>query len=106
MKNYQGGKELTWSIVILLSVYMDSNVWCGRTIPVGEESRIVEPRGTVDVSHPVKECIVMFESSYTESAYEFEITVERANIRDCALKLRIFNGANSGGSYIVSHMSG
>ena len=81
---------------------MDSNVYCGKTIPVGEESRVVELRPTVGVSNPIRYCEIKFESSYQESSYEFEISVQAAQFRDCGLELHIYNGPNSGGSYIVS----
>lgn len=83
------------------TIYMDSPVYCNKPnpIPVAEESRVVEPRGT-GISNPMTNCVIIFESSYQESSYRFEIVVESAQFRDCALALKIFDGRNVGGNYI------
>lgn len=82
------------------TIYMDGPAFCNQpAIPVAEESRVVEPRGT-GMSNPLTDCVVKFESSYQESSYKFEISVESAQFRDCALELRIFDGPNAGGNYI------
>lgn len=87
-------------VTALDTIYMDGPAYCdGRTIPVGEESRVVEPRGT-GMSNPRTQCVVHFESTYQESSYRFQIVVESAQFRDCALELKIFDGPNVGGNYI------
>ena len=82
---------------------MDSPAYCNRQSPisVADESRVVEPRGT-GISNPLTNCVISFESSYQESSYRFEIVVESAQFRDCALELKIFDGRSAGGNYIVS----
>lgn len=85
------------------NINMDSPTACGNTFPASErEVFIVKPRGSVGVSNPPSSCAVFFESSQSSSNYKFEITIEAANIRDCGMMLRIFNGKSTSGSDIRS----
>ena len=86
-----------------LSVYMDGPAFCGKTIVVAEQvSRIVEPRGSAGLANPLTTCSIHFESQHQESSYIFEISVEAGTFRDCGLDLRVYDGPQVGGNYIVS----
>ncbi|XP_013064322.2 uncharacterized protein LOC106053327 [Biomphalaria glabrata] len=79
---------------------MDELATCGRTINVDDSGVRLNGRGNTAPSNPPLECIVYLMSVYArdDGSNKLQIEVESLTIKDCTVRLDLFNGRTSVGT--------
>ncbi|CAL1539905.1 unnamed protein product [Lymnaea stagnalis] len=79
---------------------MDEYATCGRTLNVDDNGVRLNGRGNTAPSNPPLECIVYMMSVYArdDGSNKLQIEVESLNIKDCTVKVDLYNGRSSVGN--------
>lgn len=82
---------------------MDELSTCGRTLNVDDSGIRLIGRGNAAPSNPPLECVVYLQSVYAldDGSNKIQIKIEALDIKDCNVKLDLYNGRTSVGQTLV-----
>lgn len=83
---------------------MDELATCSRTISVDDSGVRLNGRGNTAPSNPPLECIVYLMSVYArdDGSNKLQIEIESLVIKDCTIRVDLYNGRTSVGNTLVS----